>query len=148
MKGERLVDAMATIGEHGIINELADVDIKDLLEKGRLVMEKEALDSLLVAHMSDLGRIMSLEYARLHNKDDLVHATGLFGLSAASAKVGDSWMNSMDAELEEEEEEEEELEDLSDVAAAELDGLQQQNIADMVPEMSEKGARSDDKGQA
>lgn len=44
-------------GEHAILKDIADVDVKDCLETGRIVMEKRVLDALLMAHASDLDFI-------------------------------------------------------------------------------------------
>ena len=52
---ERLFREMEDVGEHGLVKDIYDVDVKDLLETGRIVIEKEALDALLFAHSSDLG---------------------------------------------------------------------------------------------
>ncbi|MCJ1459487.1 54S ribosomal protein, mitochondrial [Mycoblastus sanguinarius] len=43
-------------GQHGVVKEEADIDVKDLLELGRIVMEKRSLDSILRDHSSDLNR--------------------------------------------------------------------------------------------
>jgi hypothetical protein len=42
--------AMGQVGEHGVFKDLEDVDVKDLLETGRVIIEKKALDTLLFAH--------------------------------------------------------------------------------------------------
>lgn len=49
-----LFDGMTAASEHGTILELADVDVKDLLELGRVVIEHEALNKMLRRHCSDL----------------------------------------------------------------------------------------------
>ena len=41
--------------QHGIVKEEADIDVKDLLEMGRVVIEKRSLDSILREHSSDLN---------------------------------------------------------------------------------------------
>ena len=41
-------------GQHGIVKEEADIDVKDLLELGRIVIEKRSLDAILKEHSSDL----------------------------------------------------------------------------------------------
>lgn len=41
--------------QHGIVKEEADIDVKDLLEMGRVVIEKRSLDSMLREHSSDLN---------------------------------------------------------------------------------------------
>lgn len=68
---------MTTIPEHGVVKDLFDVDVKDLLEKGRVIIEKGALDCLLVAHMYDLGLRTSLEHALDQEKGQVVHAQGV-----------------------------------------------------------------------
>ena len=42
-------------GQHGKIKEEADIDVKDLLEMGRIVIEKRSLDAILKNHSSDLN---------------------------------------------------------------------------------------------
>ena len=42
-------------GRHGIVKEESDIDVKDLLELGRIVIEKRSLDSILKDHSSDLN---------------------------------------------------------------------------------------------
>lgn len=51
---ENLYEAMEGAGEHGRVLEREDVDVKDLLELGRVVVEKGALDWLLESHQSDM----------------------------------------------------------------------------------------------
>lgn len=41
--------------KHGIVKEEADIDVKDLLEMGRVVIEKRSLDAILREHSSDLN---------------------------------------------------------------------------------------------
>ena len=60
---ERLFREMAEVGEHGLVKDMHDVDVKDILETGRIVVEKEALDTLLRAHGSDLGFKASMKFA-------------------------------------------------------------------------------------
>ena len=43
-------------GPHGLAISDSDVDVKDLLSLGRLIVEKRALDSILAEHSSDLNR--------------------------------------------------------------------------------------------
>lgn len=54
---------MGELKRHGIVKDMFDVDVKDLLETGRIVMEKQALDTILRAHMSDLGAKNTMEHA-------------------------------------------------------------------------------------
>ena len=51
-----LFQAIAGAGEDGRAKTEADVDVKDLLELGRIVIEKGALDGILKDHASDLNR--------------------------------------------------------------------------------------------
>lgn len=46
----------ASGGEHGQVMADSEVDVKDLLSLGRLVIEKRALDNFLKEHSSDLNR--------------------------------------------------------------------------------------------
>jgi Ribosomal protein L4/L1 family len=73
---ERIFNRMKQVGEHGLVKDIFDVDVKDLLETGRIVIEKEALDCLLVSHASDLGRRVGIEEAQNMEKDAIVHAEG------------------------------------------------------------------------
>jgi large subunit ribosomal protein L4 len=50
----RLFDAVNEVGKHAKILSKDDVDVKDLLETGRLIMEKRALDRLLSEHSRDI----------------------------------------------------------------------------------------------
>lgn len=61
---ERLFETMLMMGEHGDAKDLEDVDVKDLLSAGRVIIDKEALNIVLATHSADLGTKMSLEYAR------------------------------------------------------------------------------------
>ncbi|KAM0269654.1 hypothetical protein ACHAQH_009674 [Verticillium albo-atrum] len=49
-----LFDSMADAGMHGRCLEVGEVDVKDLLEEGRVVIERAALRELLESHQSDL----------------------------------------------------------------------------------------------
>ncbi|EEY21413.1 mitochondrial 54S ribosomal protein YmL6 [Verticillium alfalfae VaMs.102] len=49
-----LFDSMVDAGMHGRCLEVGDVDVKDLLEEGRVVIERAALRELLESHQSDL----------------------------------------------------------------------------------------------
>lgn len=51
---ENLFGALADAGEDGRVLTLEEVDVKDLLELGRVVIEKRALDDLLAERQSDL----------------------------------------------------------------------------------------------
>lgn len=117
---------MGTVPEHGVVKDLFDVDVKDLLVKRRLVIEKEALDCLLVAHMYDLGLKMSLDYARLQEKDDIVHAMGALEFSGRGLVLGSGKTISLlnDAEEAEEEELLDEDDELEEEALMMEDGLE------------------------
>jgi len=58
-----LFENMREVGQHGLVKDIEDVDVKDLLETGRVVIEQRALDTLLKAHSSDLGLRLSLKAA-------------------------------------------------------------------------------------
>jgi len=52
---ENLMSAVRGMPEDGEAMSVEDVDVKNLLELGRIVIEKSALDVMLLAHQSDLG---------------------------------------------------------------------------------------------
>ena len=52
---KNLFRALRHAGEDGIIQMEDEVDVKDLLETGRVIIEKRALDSMLRDHESDLA---------------------------------------------------------------------------------------------
>ena len=58
-----LFKEMGETKRHGIVKDMFDVDVKDLLETGRIVIEKQALDTILRAHMSDIGSKNTMEHA-------------------------------------------------------------------------------------
>lgn len=49
-----LFHAMKECGSEGRLMEKEDVDVKDLLELGRVIIEQSALDQMLTEHRSDL----------------------------------------------------------------------------------------------
>lgn len=51
---KNLLTAMEGAGSDGRVERASEVDVKDLLELGRVVIEKKALDYLLREHQSDL----------------------------------------------------------------------------------------------
>lgn len=51
---ETLYSAMEEISEEGRALEYEDVDVKDLLEEGKVVMERAVLKEMIEAHQSDL----------------------------------------------------------------------------------------------
>jgi large subunit ribosomal protein L4 len=51
---QNLFEALSHAGEHGRAKTEDDVDVKDLLEMGRIIIEKSALDSILADHQSDM----------------------------------------------------------------------------------------------
>ncbi|KAI9837261.1 MAG: hypothetical protein M1819_000335 [Sarea resinae] len=53
---KNLFAALHDAGEDGRVLEELDVDVKDLLELGRIIIEKSALDGILQDHQSDLVR--------------------------------------------------------------------------------------------
>ncbi|EEH40498.2 mitochondrial 54S ribosomal protein YmL6 [Paracoccidioides lutzii Pb01] len=54
VKKERLFMGVKEISRHGRVLDREDVDVKDLLETARLIVEKQALDRMLFWHSSDL----------------------------------------------------------------------------------------------
>ena len=72
VRREKLFNAMEEVGEHGLVKDMYDVDVKDLLETGRIIIEREALDTLLAAHSSDLGPRLSMEMAQQQVEAGLV----------------------------------------------------------------------------
>lgn len=54
VKKARLTWAVNEIAEHARVLDRADVDVKDLLETGRLIVEKKALDNILAERSGDL----------------------------------------------------------------------------------------------
>jgi large subunit ribosomal protein L4 len=53
---ENLFEALSNAGEDGKVYTKTEVDVKDLLSLGRIIIEKRALDSILRHHQSDLVR--------------------------------------------------------------------------------------------
>lgn len=53
---ENLASALDGAGEQGRVLLRKEVDVKDLLEMGRIIIEKGALDGILRAHQSDIHR--------------------------------------------------------------------------------------------
>ncbi|KJZ71285.1 hypothetical protein HIM_09358 [Hirsutella minnesotensis 3608] len=51
---DRLFEAMEQVPREGRALDLADVDVKDLLETGRVVMERSVLRDMILQHQSDL----------------------------------------------------------------------------------------------
>jgi large subunit ribosomal protein L4 len=51
---EHLFDTVDEVSAHAKILDRSDVDVKDLLETGRLIVEKTALDRILYHHSRDL----------------------------------------------------------------------------------------------
>ncbi|KAL2119205.1 hypothetical protein VTJ04DRAFT_6165 [Mycothermus thermophilus] len=64
-----LFTGMEVAGEHGRALELEDVDVKDLLETGRIVIERSALKEMIKMHQSDL--ISRVVVPGLKKKPDL-----------------------------------------------------------------------------
>jgi large subunit ribosomal protein L4 len=52
---DKLLGSLMKNSSLGVYREMRDVDVKDLLKQGRVVVEKEALDWLLGTHQSDLS---------------------------------------------------------------------------------------------
>ena len=57
---ERLFETLEAEGREARALEVADVDVKDLLELGRVCVEKRALDEILKARESDLTNDLKL----------------------------------------------------------------------------------------
>lgn len=53
---KNLFEALVFAGRDGRAKTEADVDVKDVLELGRIIIEKSALDSILRSHSRDLDR--------------------------------------------------------------------------------------------
>ncbi len=51
---KNLFQGLSLVGEQGRALERWDVDVKDLLEQGRIIVEKPVLDKILAEHQSDL----------------------------------------------------------------------------------------------
>jgi large subunit ribosomal protein L4 len=51
-----LFEALSQVGEHGRALRQEQVDVKDLLEMGRIIIEKKALDTILEERQTDLVR--------------------------------------------------------------------------------------------
>ena len=59
----RLNKTVDELGHHAVVKDLFDVDVKDLLETGRIIIERYALDAIIAAHSDDIGKVMSIEHA-------------------------------------------------------------------------------------
>ena len=53
---KNLFQAIAGSGEDGRVRTESEVDVKDLLELGRIIIERSALDGILKSHSSDINR--------------------------------------------------------------------------------------------
>ncbi|KAH7160339.1 ribosomal protein L4 domain-containing protein [Dactylonectria estremocensis] len=51
---DALSEAMAQVPQHGRLLDMEDVDVKDLLETGKVVLERSVLKELIESHQSDL----------------------------------------------------------------------------------------------
>ena len=64
---EEFFKAMEEFGTtHAVLKDVGKLDVKNLLETGRLIIEKRALDALLCANSSDLGFDMNLKGSVFH----------------------------------------------------------------------------------
>ena len=52
---KHLFSTVQKVGKHAKILHLEDVDVKDLLETGRLIIEKKSLDKILRSHSKDIS---------------------------------------------------------------------------------------------
>jgi large subunit ribosomal protein L4 len=57
---EKFFDAVDKFGNHTRAISLEDLDVKNLLETGRLVVEKDALHRILLKHSTDLAKVDTL----------------------------------------------------------------------------------------
>ncbi len=87
MRRERLFREMEEVGEHGLVKDIYDVDVKDLLETGRIVIEKHALDTLLFAHGSDLGVKADIKFALRADKEQYIRHAISLGQSVKESKM-------------------------------------------------------------
>ncbi|KAI0881039.1 ribosomal protein L4 [Annulohypoxylon maeteangense] len=62
---ENLSATLAGVPNWGRALDVADVDVKDLLETGRLVVEREALKEMIIEHQSDLVTKVFVENVRM-----------------------------------------------------------------------------------
>lgn len=62
---DNLFEALAEVPNYGRALDVEDVDVKDLLETGRLVVEREALMHMIDRHQSDLVTRVFVENAAL-----------------------------------------------------------------------------------
>lgn len=62
---ERLSEAFTEARAAGRVLERSDVDVKDLLELGRVVIEKKALDKMIKEHSSDIKRKVATAVPRI-----------------------------------------------------------------------------------
>lgn len=69
---ERLFRGVENVGDQGRILELKDVDVKDLLEMGRVVIEQRALNHMLKDHSSDLAPAIGLMPSAEHHMESVV----------------------------------------------------------------------------
>jgi large subunit ribosomal protein L4 len=70
--------AISEMKRHGIVKDMFDIDVKDILETGKIVIEKQALDTILMAHTSDIGPKHSMKHAA----DLVASAGGMIGKNA------------------------------------------------------------------
>jgi large subunit ribosomal protein L4 len=56
VKDDDLFATVREVSQHAKILDREDVDVKDLLETGRLIIEKKALDKILAEHSRDLRK--------------------------------------------------------------------------------------------
>lgn len=59
-RDEHLFSTVNEVGKHAKILHRKDVDVKDLLETGRLIIEKQALDRILDGHSKDLKQTVAV----------------------------------------------------------------------------------------
>jgi large subunit ribosomal protein L4 len=115
---------------HGVVKDMFDVDVKDLLKTGRIVIEKHALDTILKAHISDIGPKHTMKHAaklvamarrgesktaRPEKKFRAFLDTASDGKDHGGMEVSGEEEEREEEEVDEEEEEEDEQEDENDM---------------------------------
>lgn len=64
-KESQLFSTVKKVGQHAKIMDHSDVDVKDLLMTGKLIIEKDALDKILRDHSKDLNtRVPKAKYPK------------------------------------------------------------------------------------
>jgi Ribosomal protein L4/L1 family len=69
-KDHKFEQALATHWPKDKVKTIEELDVKNLLEGGRIVMEKQVLDSILKSHQSDLRPAIDIALARSEAEED------------------------------------------------------------------------------